>query len=814
MKPLNTRRLPLAASIAAILGAGLAASPLTVAQEDDALEMEEVVVTGSLRSLPGEDVEVFGFGKSLLETPRSASTISFEQMDRFNITDIDELVAFAPGTFTQSFFGVAGALDVRGTPGEVYFRGVRRLDNPGNYPTPIGASDRIDIIRGPASPIMGPAKIGGYLNFNPKSARAGSGDYLDSTTGAVSYEGGSWSRQVVTGEIGGPISDRMGYYLYGEYEDSDSFYDNTATEQTILQASFDVDLTDNLVMQFGGMYHDYEGNQVAGWNRLTQDLIDNGTYLTGTAQPRDFNGDGRISHQEYCGNPCEGDPRFSPIQPFSFFGPTGIAPGDVPAEMALQNVGTTTLDESNVLVDPADQLGNEVSTLYLDFVYDAESGLGIKNQLFYESYENINENAYGFSQEHDSWVIENKLIFAYELQTGSLTSSLQLSPSVRYTDFEHGSDYINEYFDRRDLSIPTAQRDASLDARLLATTLGDDYTEWYTGNYLNWGLAVLGDFSLDNGLAVTLGLRQDWIDAESRTDTDLLLGGTGFVGDVLDIDDSEDLFSWSVSASWTTPIGLVPYVTLSEQATVIAGQGAELSTANIASGGWTDVSELREIGLKGSFLDDTLYFAVSVYEQERTDFSAQAIVTNSADLTEGTEVELRWVATPNLVLTAGWTNITVENLNAQEGAGAPFPNARFSFFGAEDFPLIDDPSIFYGGYFSGNIQSPANSRKAGIPENIYTLTATYAFDNGLALSGSIIDVESTTSGFSQAIKLPAYTLLNLGVSYETENWTFQVNGKNLTDERYFRANFPNLFGGQIVLPELPRNFQARVAYKF
>jgi iron complex outermembrane receptor protein len=161
--------------------------------------MEEIVVTGSLGSLPGEDVQIFGFGKSLLETPRSASTISDEQLERFNITDIDELVAFAPGTFTQSFFGVAGSLDVRGTAGETYFRGVRRIDNPGNYPTPIGASDRIDIVRGPASPIYGPAKIGGYLNFNPKSSRAESGDYLSETTGAVSYETGSWNRNVVDG---------------------------------------------------------------------------------------------------------------------------------------------------------------------------------------------------------------------------------------------------------------------------------------------------------------------------------------------------------------------------------------------------------------------------------------------------------------------------------------------------------------------------------------------------------------------------------------------------------------------------------------
>ncbi len=173
-----------------------------LAQDDE--EIEEIIVEGSLRSLPTQDVgSVFGFDKTLLETPRSASTVSSEQIERFGIADIDDLVALAPGTFTQSFFGTSG-LDVRGTAGETYFRGVRRLDNPGNYPTPIGASDRIDIVRGPASPIFGPSKIGGYLNFVPKSARADSGQYLDVAQGKLTYTGGSWDKSVITAEVGGP----------------------------------------------------------------------------------------------------------------------------------------------------------------------------------------------------------------------------------------------------------------------------------------------------------------------------------------------------------------------------------------------------------------------------------------------------------------------------------------------------------------------------------------------------------------------------------------------------------------------------------
>ncbi|EAQ95872.1 TonB-dependent siderophore receptor [Congregibacter litoralis] len=791
MKTFTTRRLPLAASIAAII----AAVPLAQAQGNQAQSIEEVVVTGSLGSLPGEDVQIFGFGKSLLETPRSASTISEEQLERFNITDIDELVAFAPGTFTQSFFGVAGSLDVRGTAGETYFRGMRRIDNPGNYPTPIGASDRIDIVRGPASPIYGPAKIGGYLNFNPKSARAESGDYLSETTGAVSYETGSWNRNVVTAEIGGPINDRMGYYLYGELEDSDSFYDNTETKQNIIQASFDVDINDKLVMQFGGMYHDYDGNQVAGWNRLTQDLIDNGTYITGQATPLDTDGDGKISHQEYGATS-------GPLSNF-VFRPEFVDDSSVIPEMALVNTGTTQLDESNVLVDPNDTLDNQVLSLYLDFVYETDSGFSITNKLFYETIDNINENAYGFSQFGEVDMIEDKLVFAFTKDIGSMTADLQFSPSIRYTDFLRGQDFINEYFDRRDLSQSNAERDPSLDTRLLATQINDDYSEYQSGDYTMYGLAFLGDFSFDNGIAVTLGIRQDYVETDVSTPVELLLFPDGAIPEA---SDSEDLLSWSASINWTTEFGLTPYFTIAEQATLIAGQVGDLPTAQVASGSWTDTSDLWEVGLKGSFLDDSLYFAVNYYEQERVDFNAQAIVTNPTSRTEGIEAELRWVVNEDLVVTGGWTNMEVIIVEAEENGG------QFGFYGADDIPQID-PTLVFGGQIIGIPTSP-DGRRAGIPENIYTLTGTYSFNDNLAISGSVISVDETPSGSSGAVILPSYTLLNAGLVYETESWTFQLNAKNLTDERYFRSNFPDLFGSQIVLPELSRNFQARVAYKF
>lgn len=795
MKNTTFKLSPLAKAFA--MTTAVALSSQALAQEKTEVkekDVEKIQVTGSLGSLPGQDVEsVFGFGKSILETPRSASTISQEQMERFNVSDIDELVAFAPGTFTQSFFGVAGSLDVRGTPGEVYFRGVRRLDNPGNYPTPIGASSSVDIVRGPASPIYGPAKIGGYLNFNPKSAKVGRGQYLDSPTGQFSYTTGSWDKNILTAEVGGPgkfAGKDLGYYVYAEQENSDSFYRNSETDQTVVQAAFDMDLTDNLSIEFGGMYHKYDGNQNAGWNRVTQDLIDNGTYITGNAKPLDADGDGSISHFEYFAANL-----FVEVDPLTEDG------SSFSDDMALVDVGTAQLGRDQTLIAADDVLENEVTTLYVDMIYFADDW-EVKNQFFYESYENLNENAYGFSQFHDAYVIEDKIVFATEYENDSLFAQFQFSPSIRYTDFESGDDFINEFFDRRDLTGPST----ALDRRLLATRAGFGYSNYDVGNYLNLGVAAMTDLTWENGLNIVLGLRYDSVDVESTTP-----GGITLFGGDEDVtaEDKEDGISWNASVSYKTDFGLIPYITVAEQATIVAGQGANIDVENIP-GGYFDTSELFEYGVKGSFLDDSLYVALSIYEQERTDINAQSTVTNNTTLNEGTEFELRWVVNEQLVLTAVYTNIEVTNLTVLDGGGF-----QFGFFGAEDFANIDDPSIFFGGTPNGNTAyGNTTAIKAGIPENTYGLTATYDFLNGYAASVSVVNADEVASGFSGAVTLPSYTLVNAGLSYQAEDWSLNLTVKNLTDEDYFRSNFPDLFGSQIVLPELPRHWNAKFTYSF
>ncbi len=826
----------LMSGIAALL-ACTALTGTAFAQEapaEDAPPEEEIVVTGSLNALPLKDVgSVLGFDKTLVETPRSASTVSKEQIDRFGITDIHDLVSQAPGTFTNSFFGVSGSLDIRGTPGEVYFRGMRRLDNPGNYPTAIGAADRIDIIRGPASPIMGPSKTGGYINFVPKSARAGNGSYLAEPKAEFEYTRGSWDNNRLAASVVGPAEiggQQFGYSLYGEITDAGSYYNNIFTRQTLLQASIVTDLTSELRLEVGGMYQNYKGVQNGGWNRVTQDLIDNGTYTTGRAIPLDTDNDGKISQNEanaangglglgtfgggFCTNPPFDNPFASGLKDCTAYPDSG-----------LTGVGTATLSTRNTLTAVGDKLNSIVKTGYVDLIWGDPESLEIKNQLFYDAYSNLNENAYGFSQFADSYVIENKLVLTKKFNSDIGVFQVQASPAIRYTSFEHADDFGYEYFGRVDLT----EGYSPLSTRLLSTQTDSGYSSYFKGHYTDASFSTLADFDFNFGLDVTLGVRYDRLSVKSTAQLDKM--DQTFSNFVLvnmpeadlrtpaqiaqgfsTATDSKGAWSWSASANYKLPFGLIPYGTIARQSVIIVGQGAEVDPNNVYNDLWVTASKLYEAGIKGSWLDNRLYAALSVYRQTRTDYTVGSLTVNQAVKTTGVEAEVRWSVDKHLLVTAAYTHTKVQNLSFINGGGT-----FFYYYGAETLKAAGvDPVKFYGAAPNGLIilADDTMAERPGIPRNLYSGTATYGFDNGIALSASVSQVESVWADYAHTLKLPSYTLVDLGVSYDTDHWGFRVNVKNALNEHYFRANFVELYGSQNVLPERPRSFQASVKYKF
>ena len=818
-----------------------ALSPALAQEEADAegevVELEtfvaEEAVEDDLGVLPREPVDsVFGFGKTVLETPRAVSSISAEFLDEFNITSINDIVTFVPGTFTTSFFGVAGSLDVRGTSAENYFRGVKRLNNDGNFPTPIGASDRIDVIRGPMSPISGPSKVGGALNFIPKSARAESGQYLPDATGALSYTAGSWDKSVITAEVGGPLAlmgRTAGYYLFAEVENSDSFYWNDYTRQNLVQTSFNVDISGTLRTEFGFMYQEWRGHENGGWNRVTQDLIDRREYITGrmgvNIDQMYGDGNGLIEESEIdafeatlpglvaTGTPfVDGVTCFTAFEPFCFEG--NFAPLD-PANMTQElvdslglgldpeTVGRAKLKPSHVLIHATDIYDTDANVAYFDLIYDGGGRLTITNKLFYESLVMEAVDGYGFSKMGDNWVVEDQLIFAFSFEGENAVANFQVSPSIRHTDGFFAIDFFDEIFDRVDL---TQGFDAN---SLLQAATRDPRESWsaYTfSEYTQLAVAALADVTFSERLNVLLGVRQDWVDIEVEDgdgDGPVQLVNVG-AGERKG-SENDGAFTWSASVSYAFPSGFTPYVTAAEQSTLISGQMAEVSVGNVLGNTFLGESKLLEYGVKASFLDGRAFAGVAVFEQERIDFNAQNPTNNQASESEGYEVELRYVPTDRFSFVATYSQL--ETFVVQESG------VVFSFIGASNLPHIN-PATIFGGLIGGNHAVGRRTPRGGIPEATWSLSGMQQWTERFRTGFTFTSVDETEASVIGGIVLPAYEVLSLTGTWERGNLRASLYLNNVTDELYFRGNFPSLYGNNNVLPNLPFNWSAEVAYSF
>ena len=797
----------------------------------------EEVVDDQFGILQTEPVDsVFGFGKTVLETPRSVSSISAEFLEQFNATGINDIVNFVPGTFTTSFFGVAGSLDIRGTSAENYFRGVKRLNNEGNYPTPIGASDRVDVVRGPMSPISGPSKVGGALNFIPKSARASTGQYLDAPAGQLSYMTGSWSRSILTAEVGGPadIGGRSaGYYVYGELTDSDSYYNNDFNKQTLLQGSFNIDLSGSTRVEFGGMFQNWEGHENGGWNRVTQDLIDNGTYITGRPSTNidgDFgDGDGLIEEAEIdaweatlAGLVSTGEPFtpgtvscFTGLVPFCFEGNFEPLDGAKVTQALVDQlglgldpatVGRAKLKRSQVLITDTDQYDTEAYTFYFDIIHTLDNGWTVTNKLFFDSQEYVNVDAYGFHKIADAWVVEDQLIFAKEFESNAFSGALQVSPSVRFTDAFYALDFSDEIFDRVDLTEGFDALSAQQSANR-APPGQEAYSDYWHSEYLQLGLAMLVDLTIAENLNVLVGVRYDYVDAEGENgDGDGPIRTTTFdPNGEYEASNSDDGFTYTLSASYTLPGGVSPYVTLAEQKTIVSGSAGDMDTQNIFNKTFLGKSELTEGGIKASLLNGRLFAAIAYYEQERIAFDAQSPVSNQAVLSEGVEIEIRYAPIDRLALVGTYSNQETEVL---------IPGGvTFSYLGAINMPEVD-PATLFSGMIGANHAVGEKTLRGGIPEVTASVSASYRFTEATTASVSLTYVDEVASSVLGGIVLPDYTLVNASLVYANGKFKIGLYANNITDETYFRGNFPSLYGNNAVLPELPRNWAAEIAYQF
>ena len=739
-----------------------------------AQDVESITVTGDPVHLlqVGANDAAFGLDKPLLETPRAITLVSDTTIARYGIDGVNDLTAITPSAYTASYYGVEGSVSLRGTLAENYFRGFKRVENRGTYTTPLSDAAGIEILRGPPSPIYGAGKVGGLVNFLPKTATAN-----DVLGGEVTVTYGSYDKRNLTAQLSTPVSlgdAAGGLHAYGEIDDSYSFYRGIHPSHQLLELTQTMGLG---LWSFTADYMYYHSNgdvQTPGWNRLTQALIDNGTYITGrNTSLKDADGNGRLTLDELGGNPYTYDPNFHAL---------ACAGCQDAAHKLDSGFGTTTLDRRTVYLAKGVDFSNTIThTAFLEAADSLDDGESLRFQLFGDVLQNDRFVSYGFPGSYRTQIVETRLRYDLKRAFGRLKTQTVAGFAWRYVHAIGKESYNSGVIalDRRDISLGPAPNDI-IDSPFNVDppgTIGLGWENNVRSNTADAGAFVTTDMVWDDSLDLTLGGRYDDYNVRSM-DVGVFpyepRSGRGNAG----------RFTYSASLSYKTPWGLVPYVTSAKSSAIEIGQADQVMTSLLSGGNWLSDSFLNEAGVKFTALDDHLLGSLDWYVQNRTQLLSGARSTSvMGTVARGAELELRYVVTRNVSFTLAG------NLQHTTIKG---PDHSFAYVPARTYGI--SPQNGFGGSYvvydfstlpgrSGNYEDTLLPHAVISPYLTWTGDAQSWGHWGASFGGTYVGhTQQTVPG---GVTYPSYITLNASGFAQWDVWEADVNVNNLADERYF-----------------------------
>jgi outer membrane receptor for ferrienterochelin and colicins len=225
---MTKRRLPLRLALTATVFAfaGPALAQVAASPADPAVNIGEVVVTASTRQ------------QSVAQAPASISVVTAEQLENRAYVDLFDAVRDVEGVSVSGGSNFQDIL-IRGLPGAYTLtlvdgrrqstREARVNGNGGleqNFMPPVGAIERIEVVRGPMSSLYGSDALGGVVNIITKKVPARWGgsvgaDYISQENS----DSGDWYQGQFY--LAGPlVADQLGLQLWGRTleRDEDDIY--------------------------------------------------------------------------------------------------------------------------------------------------------------------------------------------------------------------------------------------------------------------------------------------------------------------------------------------------------------------------------------------------------------------------------------------------------------------------------------------------------------------------------------------------------------------------------------------------------------
>ncbi len=786
-----------------IPGLFLVAQESTNQDEDEIEELEafignDVPIEDSILPTTRPFESVYGLNRNILETPRNVTIISREQLDAIGVSDVRDFTKLTTSAYTRTNFGAPTTPDIRTQIADQYINGVRRgLTSNGNgLPVNFNAVESVNILKGPATVVHGSSQyVGGYIDLITKRP------FFDKARGSVSITAYDWGKLAWNIDYGAPINKNSAFrFSYSGQYDSEGYYENEERNLHAIYGAYSYKSDGNYELFVNGeiLWGRYTEN--FGYNRVTQALIDRREYSTGTNV-----NNGTVATPD--------DPQNA----------TNTVSG-FPVQNVIAWTGSTQIGTRQRLLAPGDNSDGFNFSVQAIQTWDIDDDSAFVNNTYFNYIKRDTLSSYLYSEIIDpAWMIENRFEYRNNnIEADWIFSKINTGVAIRYQQVKAYNDFFNE---------PAAVWD------LIKQIAGVDYTR--STNYPGFGSAPVpgwegrfatagfingdtGDSSALNigpfiqwvgylgeneNVIIDLGGRYEWMD----TDYDDPLARDALftpLPDGFSQSFSEWLYNYNASLTWKINESFRLYGTYQESQNPAGavGNGGGIAGGITAEDLKTE-AKLVEGGAKFSFLENTLFASVAVYNQERVNRNQDGS-TNNFDTT-GFEFETNYQPNHNFYVTFGFTafdaktdspefyvtnTTTMWDPDANGGQGAEVPRVDF-------------------GSFVGNwiAQGSPELKVQGVPNYITNALVNYKMDNGFGFNLGAVFTGRIKQNTRGTLYIPDQYSFNGAVYYEAEKWAARLNIYNLTNERNWAP--PNaVYGDESILLEPGRQLELTVSY--
>lgn len=775
------------------LGATVAGTVAADANSTPSGELEEVMVTAQKRS------------ESLQDVPVSIAAFSSNDIQAFRFRDPAEIAEQTPNLHTN---GVIGA----GTP-VFSLRGISTFDYSLNHNSPVAVYidevykgthallavpffdlERVEVLRGPQGTLYGRNSTGGAINFISKKP----GFEQD---GFLSMGVGNYNLTEAEGAINLPVSDTLAVRVSGTWAKADGWYKN------VLPGVKDAFAIDDRAIRVGVLW----------------------------APSENFDATIRLTTAK--SNPVHGGTKYADnnLPPGTFFGTYSF----------YNSLGATTLTdpnqnglgfwEYNSQQDKRRLIETDSASLTMNWLLGGN--YTVTSITSYDEGEVLNPDETDAAEPvlYDAEFRAKTQQFSQDLRlTSDLEGPFNFVAGVYY--FQEKVNGSNQYGTALDLDLNIDGVVDSLDctdplaiAYGGAPSPGGAATEtlfqsfgFSLGAYATYGCRIAasfeqektslagyfdGNYSLSDDVTVRFGVRYTRDEAKlSKVNSHQALA------------DFTPLFGYinggSLDPLATDPAG--DQKNTDNEATGRVGIDYKFDSGNMVyasyskgyRGGsyngnaWYDVSEANwakpeyidayEVGFKSVLWNERVRLNASAFHYEYEDqqiieadgltFLQNLINFGSSEITGG-EIEATIQATPTLKI--------------QVGAGYADTKIKDGIFNGfdvsgQDLPYTPDTNI------NASVKWDMLSFDAG--DLTLWLDSSYRSDANTLVGG-------------EAVTIDGYTLFNGRLSFNAENWSVSVWGRNLTEEKYYTAFFDlDYFGVAYGNPGAPLTFGAEFSY--